>query len=183
MDHLVNRIGVLFLGTALLAVALAAVFVAPFGGGLDSVTAYIHTIREHEHLNEFQIMLNRRMEVRQHVLARLIEGELSLREAAHALSDEYAHQPERLRLPAFHHWLHLTQEERFMRLLLHQVANSLESDPRRDQVLKRLRTELQAYQDARPRSNSADTPRRPGAAQPIRPHWPRPIRHPTRAAT
>jgi hypothetical protein len=151
MGHLVNRIGVL-LGIALLAVALAAVFVLSCGGGMDSVTAYIHTIREHEWINEDGTMLYRRMEVRQHMLTRLIEGELSLREAANALIDEYKRQPERLRLPAFHRWLHVTEEERHMQVLLLQVEDRLENDPRRDQVLKRLRAELQAYQDARSRS-------------------------------
>jgi hypothetical protein len=52
MDKPLNRIGVLFLATSLLTVALSAVFVLLSGVGRDSVTAYFHEIRKNERLNE-----------------------------------------------------------------------------------------------------------------------------------
>lgn len=158
MDKPLNRIGVLLMGTTLLTVALSSVFVLPSGVGRDSVAAYIRAFWEQERLKEDQTIIFGRSEVRQNIFAGLIEGRLSLREAAKALNDEDERRPEHLRLPAYLNWLHLTKEEKYMHLLLILAENELQSDPRRDKVLKRLRAELQAYQNAGPRSLSADTP-------------------------
>jgi hypothetical protein len=147
MDKPLNRIGRLLLGATLLPVALSVLFVVLSREGMDCVTTYVRKMREYERLNEEQTVLHRSNEVRQSIFARLIEGRLSLWEAANALSDEEEHLPERLRLPAYHHGLRRTTEERYMHLLLFLVENRLSDDPRRDKILKRMRTELQAYQD------------------------------------
>jgi hypothetical protein len=139
--------GMLLLGATLLPVSLSAVFVVLSGDGMDSVTGYVRTMRERERLNEEQTLLHRGSEVRQSIVARLIEGRLSLWEAANALSDEEEQLPERLRLPDYHHRPHRTNEECYMHLLLLVVEEKLSGDPRRDKILTRLRTELQAYLD------------------------------------
>jgi hypothetical protein len=176
MDKPLNRIVVLLMQTTLLAVALSAVFALLCGVGRDSVAAYIHAIRERERLEEDRTIIFGRNEGRRNIFAGLIEGRLSLREAANALNED-EHRPEHLRLPAFLHWLPLTKKERYMHLLLILAENRLQSDPRRDEVLKRLRAEFQAYQDARPRSPSDDPPGPRGG--PTTPPTPAPVVHPT----
>ena len=148
MDKPLKGIGVLIMGVALLAVALSALGLL-FDMGMDLATDCIRSARKDDRLNEDWALLYRREEVRQNVLARLIEGQLSLPEAANVLSEEDERQPERLRLPVYRHWLHLSREERYMHLLVFQAEGCLQSDPRKEKVLKRLRTELQAYQDER----------------------------------
>lgn len=155
MDKPLKWMGVLSMATALLALALSSLALL-FGVGMDSATDYIRAIRKHERLNEDWAMLHRLEEVRQSILSHLIEGKLSLWEAATVLRDEDESQPERLRLPSYRHWLHLNREERYMHLLVFQAEGRLQSDPRRDKILKRLRAELQAYQEARVGAVSVD---------------------------
>jgi hypothetical protein len=152
MDRLPNTIRGLLTGAALLAVALWAASVLSSDASMGCVAAYVRTIWERERLDQDRAVLYQREEVVPGIVDQLIAGQLSLPEAAAALRDEEKSHPERLRLPAFKHFLHLPPEERYMRLLLLRVDIALHGDPRRGEVLKRLRKELESVTRA-PASN------------------------------
>jgi hypothetical protein len=133
----------MLMGAALLAVAVYAASMLSCDSGTEPAAAFVHTIRERERLNEDFASILRKGEASQGIIDQLIAGQLSLREAAAALREEDEGRPQRLRLPAFKHFLHVPQEERYMRVLLLRVENELDGDPRQGEVMRRLREELE----------------------------------------
>jgi len=143
MDRLLNTVRSLLTGTVLLAVAAYAASRPSCDGGTNSATAFVRMIRERERLEQDRALLHQRAGSDRDVIDPLIAGQLSLREAAAALREEDERRPQRLRLPAFKHFLHLSQEERYMRQLLLRVEKALDGDPRQDEVLRRLHEEFE----------------------------------------
>ncbi len=120
-----------------------------------------------------------RMALRQATLhslaAEVVEGTMSLREAAEAVRAEDLGGPPHLRM----HVEHLpgrTEEERYCRTVLGHVRALLASDPRGPSALARLERELEDVVQGRPRP-----PRRPIPSR--RPLPPRPPEVLTRAPT
>jgi hypothetical protein len=156
MDKPLGALRGLLIGTAMLAAALYAVSVLPGVGGAQYLAAYLRTVWERERIEEDKTVIFRTAQLRKEIIARLVQGSLSLQEAADAVRDDFESRPERLR-PCYPP--DVPPEERYPRTVLAWVQIDLSDDPRRDEVLKRLRAELRANRVARARSVPADTPR------------------------
>ena len=142
MNKLLTTVRGMLMGAALLAVAVYAASMLSCDSGTEPAAAFVHTIRERERLNEDFASIIRKGEASQGIIDQLIAGQLSLREAAAALREEDEGLPQHLRLPAFKHFFHLPQEERYVRVLLIRVENELDGDPHQGEVMRRLREEL-----------------------------------------
>jgi hypothetical protein len=108
--------------------------------GLD--VDLLEVARRAERLEAGNVALHASLRRGDAIRRELIEGRLTLREAAAALAEEDARRPDWVRsrpelLPG------RTQEERWLHLTLTSVENMLWQDPRRDAVLTRLRAEFQ----------------------------------------
>ena len=141
MNNLLCPIQWVVAAILLLTAALCGVLVLPLGNDARLVSEYLRTIRQAERLREDEALLSRSLAIRAEIRAGLIDGSLSLREAATALRTEYENRPAHLRPD-----LGMTEEDS-LRLFLLEMEWDLSDDPRRSDVLKRLRAAFQVYQD------------------------------------
>ena len=164
MSDPLRRIRGMVVAIVLLAAALYAVAVLSSGGDVHTVSAFLRTLRQGQQLEEDQVLLGRSFETGDDIYARLIDGSLSLPEAAAALRSEHESRPAQLRPHVAASFPHLPEEEAFMRVILAKVGYRMADDPRRGEVLDRLRAEYQAYRD---RLSSAAKP--PGREKGVAP--------------
>jgi hypothetical protein len=141
MNNLLSLVRWIVAALLLLAAALHGVSVLPPGGDVHPVSEYLRSIRQAEQLRDDQVLLRRSFAARDEIHSGLTDGSLSLREAAADLRTEYESRPAHLRPAA------ATTEEDYLLLILLQMDWCLRDDPRRSEVLERLRAEYQAYGD------------------------------------
>jgi hypothetical protein len=107
----------------------------------------IHSVQERERIDSEAALFLRSTEVTHKVVADLDAGRLTLAEAAAALRDEHESRPALFRV----HWKLLpgeSIEECYLRQLLWQAECRLEGDPRREEILTRLRAEYDALRES-----------------------------------
>ncbi len=106
----------------------------------------IRSVLERERLNSDGAWLFRSSEVTHKIVADLDAGRLTLAEAAAALRAERESRPAWFRV----HWKPLpgeSVEECYLRQLLWEAESRLERDPRREEILTRLRAEYDALRE------------------------------------
>ncbi len=144
MDKPLSTIRLLATMIVLTTAALYAVSVRPFGGGANYLAEYLRAIWRKELMREDKTILFRSFEVNQDIIARAIDGRLSLPEAAAAMREENESRPAHLRSAIFpFHGMSL--EESYLRHIIHRVDQALAGDSRHDEVLKRLWKEFDAH--------------------------------------
>jgi hypothetical protein len=141
MNNLLYLVRWIVAAILLLVATLHGVSVLPSGGNVHPVSEYLRSTRQSEQLRDDQVLLLRSFATQDEIHAGLIDGSLSLREAAAALRTEYESRPAHLR-PVVD-----ATEEGYSLLILLQMDWCLNDDPRRSEVLKRLVAEYQAYRD------------------------------------
>ncbi len=161
MDKPLRTFWGLLIGIIMLAAGLYAVSVLPGVGVAEHLAAYVRALWQRECLIEDQAVIFRTSALRKDIVARLIQGRLSLREASEALWDEMEGRPKHLR-PGYV-GPNPIQLDDYTRTVLAWVEVDLEGDPRRDEILNRLRAEMRANQEAGHLA-PADTPRHPATA-------------------
>jgi hypothetical protein len=128
----------------LLAAALCWVRLSSFGGA-----DWVGEALRRERIDAEREALNRSTAVTRGILTDLVEGRLSLREAADALRAEHESRPRRLQ-PPYLVRPDSSVEEDYLRWTCRLAEIHLEDSPRRPQVTRRLREELRACLEGRP---------------------------------
>jgi hypothetical protein len=149
------------LGAALLTAVLYAAWETASEGPRISLADYLCTLQQTENIIDDRAVLDQSIAVNRDIYDRLLEGQLSLAEAAAALREEIESRPAHLQPPIYLHERNVPPPERYMLRLLHRMEFQLADDPRRGEVLTRLRGEWQAYCAARVRAVPTDAPDRP----------------------
>ena len=152
------------LGVALLMAVLYAGWKMASDGPPVSLADCLRTFLQTESICEDRVVLYRSIAVNEDIYKRLIEGRLSLAEAAAALREEIESRPAHLQPPIFPYERKLLPEDRYMLRLLARVEFELSDDPRRDEVVSRVRGEYRAYRSARTPLAPAEAPSYPALA-------------------
>jgi hypothetical protein len=135
-----------------LPLALYAVFALPLGGGQTpgatmTLADILEVYRRSDRLDDEQVVVRQCGNANWDTLNRLIEGEVSLTEAAATLHQNIERLPPRRR-PKVSSCFHEQDEEGRMRMTVEWAEMLLNNHPRREEIRARLHRELQAYRDA-----------------------------------
>jgi hypothetical protein len=123
----------------------------------------LEVYRRKDRMDGDQAVLLQSCDAHRDTLTRLIEGRLSLQEAATTLSEEIERLPPRLRPPCPLAFPSARDEESRMQMTVKWVEILLEDHPYREQIRERLRGELQAYRDAHRRESTVPMPTESGS--------------------
>jgi hypothetical protein len=96
-----------------------------------------------QRLEADRLVILRSLEAEQVIYSCLLQGRLSLAEAARALRDEHEGRPEHLR-PYLSQRENLSEEALYLRMTLLNAFTAVRDDPNRGAVRKRLRAEYEA---------------------------------------
>ncbi len=125
------------------------------GPGSDIFSEWWQILQHGQRLQADVAYLWQSREAMDAVVADLIAGRLSLRQAADALSAESESRPTRYRI-FLGDFPGRSEEERSLYWALHRAEAVLPDDSRRTEILRRLRAELQACLDDQPEPLAQD---------------------------
>jgi hypothetical protein len=139
-----------------LALSLFAAFSLSLGGGPEGIAKMtladiLEVYRRKDRMDGDQAVLLQSCDAHRDTLTRLIEGRLSLQEAATTLSEEIERLPPRLRPPQPLSFPSARDEESRMRMTIEWVKILLDNHPRSEEIRSRLHRELQAFCEAKNR--------------------------------
>jgi hypothetical protein len=130
-------------GAAAGAVFVGALYVSVTGVPLPGAPAAPSEGDRLDRLEADREVLEHRREVVRSLVSGVVEGRLSLRQAAAVLRDENSHSPPHL-VMHLEYGPGATEDERYARAVLAHVRAVLDRDPQRAAVLARLEAEVEA---------------------------------------